>query len=412
MRGGGGVRGARRRRDRPGGGRGAGARRSSRITCSASVPVPATAGRPARRPRAASRASPESSSPRRTKTPPARLLRRRRRALGLPARTSDSSAAWSSGAYDVACSFRITRSTARPFMRQYSWARRSWRTISWSSTSSMRTSTIGQVAGDAVRPERRRPEPVALRASRRARAASGPSRGSGSRAAGRGGPRRLEMPRWRSWTCACVQARLATRSNVAGSRYLSASVERRLARVGDDQVANVHARRRARGQPHAAPQAEDRVEHRRRPCSRAGGRPSIDARVPDARGRGRGTAPRSVSYCTRADASRPRPPRRAPPRPAPPRSRGRRLRQQRLERRRRTRSATKRFEKAGCAASAAGGREHDLGVGGELDLARPRARGWSARPAAPRRRPRARPAISSVVAIGPSRRRISARSSE
>ena len=46
------------------------------------------------------------------------------------------------------------------------------------------------------------------------------------------------MPRWCSWTCACVHASVAARSNVAGSRYLSARA-RASSRDGATSVENV-----------------------------------------------------------------------------------------------------------------------------------------------------------------------------
>ena len=241
----------------------------------------------------------------------------------------------------------------------------------WSSTWSIRTSTIGRSPEIPCRQRADGPSAVAQERLDRGAQAWDRSRGSASRAAGRGAPRRSEIPRWRSWTCACVQARLDTRSNVAGSRYLSASASGALPRVGDDGR-ELHARRRPGGEAHPAAQAEDRVEHRAgRVRERA---PLLDrAGVADARGRARESA-RGRSRTARCRRSRPAPSSRARPRPAPPVSRGRRL----------ARSAssagtnsvwTKRFEKAGCAASAAGGREDDLGVGRDLDLARRAFRG-------------------------------------
>ncbi len=71
------------------------------------------------------------------------------------------------------------------------------------------------------------------------------------------------MPRCRSWTCACVQARLDTRSKVEGSRYFPAS-----ASASSREPAMTVARCTRAVAPGAsdqsATQAEDRVEHRAR----------------------------------------------------------------------------------------------------------------------------------------------------
>ena len=99
-----------------------------RITCSANVPCLLS-----RRARAAvcrrSRSWAVMFSARRTKTLPRGVSP----GWSWPdelARTSVSREFCRSWAYETAFSFRITRSTASCFMRQYSWARSSWRTIS------------------------------------------------------------------------------------------------------------------------------------------------------------------------------------------------------------------------------------------------------------------------------------------
>ena len=115
--------------------------------------------------------------------------------------------------------------------------------------------------------------PARLRASVSPTAgATGRRRGSGWRAAGRGAPRRRSMPRWCSWTWACVQARVGRALEGGRVAVLVGEVEdapratrRRPSRRSAWAVAPG-----ASADP--AAEAEDRVEHRRRPCSRAGAR--------------------------------------------------------------------------------------------------------------------------------------------
>ena len=105
------------------------------------------------------------------------------------------------------------------------------------------------------------------------------------------------------------------RSNVAGSRYLSASATRRLPRGGDQrrehQVGTL-----AGPEPHAAAQAHDRIEHRARRCSTGAARRSPTSAC-ECCGRARGSA-RGPSRTARPRWTRPRPRPRAPPRPTPP----------------------------------------------------------------------------------------------
>ena len=97
----------------------------------------------------------------------------------------------------------------------------------WSSTWSIRTSTIGR--SPEIPCLQRAEGPLRLRSMSLdgERATSG--RSTGTRVARRWKrcASSLVTPRCRNWTCAWVQDRLATRSNVAGSRYLSASASTR-----------------------------------------------------------------------------------------------------------------------------------------------------------------------------------------
>ena len=78
------------------------------------------------------------------------------------------------------------------------------------------------------------------------------------------------------------------RSNAVGSWCLSARSSTSLARRRDQRPER-DARRRAGRHAHAAAQAEDRIEHGARRCSRAAGRPSPRS-ARGRRGRGRGSA--------------------------------------------------------------------------------------------------------------------------
>ncbi len=71
----------------------------------------------------------------------------------------------------------------------------------------------------------------------------------------------LVIPRCRSWTWACVHARLETRSKIAGSRYLSARAIGAFAGVGRHQR-KLHPCRGAGGEAEAATNAEDRIQDR------------------------------------------------------------------------------------------------------------------------------------------------------
>ena len=146
--------------------------------------------------------------------------------------------------------------------------------MSRSSGSSMRTRTIGRSpempwAQSAAAPRRVAPQHVAGRPQRRVGVEDAARPGPG-----RGAPRPGSMPRWWSCTCACVQASVAVRSKVAGSRYLSASAEAS-SREGATSVEKIDADALAGREADAAPQAEDRIEHGARGV---GQRPAVDHR--------------------------------------------------------------------------------------------------------------------------------------
>ena len=96
----------------------------------------------------------------------------------------------------------------------------------------------------------------------------------------------LEMPRWRSVMCACVDASANVRAAALGSRYFCASAMRGFVvrrHAGGERQPHEPARR----EPHALAQAHDRDRARRRSCPRATGRRAPRGRR--ARGRGRGS---------------------------------------------------------------------------------------------------------------------------
>ena len=197
-------------------------------------------------------------------------------------------------------------------MRQYSCARRSWRTMSRSSGSSMRTRTIG-----------RSPEmPCAQRADGPRRVPSqhlrrGAQRGIGVEDAVRESLEEMRlvgsMPRWCSWTCAWVQARVDGALEGRRVAVLVGEVERRLARRRD-QRREGDGRRRAGREPDPAPQAEDRIEHRARGVRERAVRRSTDIGVPDAAAAAEEA--RAVGLVLRRrPRARLRPRRRGPPRP-------------------------------------------------------------------------------------------------
>ena len=176
-------------------------------------------------------------------------------------------------------------------------------------------------------------------------------------------------PRWRSCTCAWVQASVAGPLEGVAVVMLVEQVEQLGARRRDARS----RRRRAPSSPgataHAAAQREDRVEHRARRCSTAAGR-----RAWRAARAGCGPRPmkraRSVSILRVAgDLAFDHGEMRGPDLAARSASAGA---ASRAARRTRGRYSvwTNIFEKAGCALSAAGGRQHELGIGCQLDLAR------------------------------------------
>ena len=216
------------------------------------------------------------------------------------------------------------------------------------------------------------------------------------------------MPRWWSCTCAWVQASVTARSKAVGSWCLSA---RSSASLRDGATSVQNATRAV---------APGGIRTRRRrlkigsstvPTVLESGRPSITeigVRMPRPRPRKRA---RSVSNCTVADASRLRRRRGAPPRPRG--SPGERRR--RVARRAPTSATnsvcTNSLEKAGCAASAAGGASTTSAYEvSSISRARlPRFEIETRRTSASSS---GETATSSVVVIVPSRRTISARSSE
>ena len=177
----------------------------------------------------------------------------------------------------------------------------------------------GQIAGDPVRPERGGAERVAHehrggRAHARSR-----HEGCGWPAAGRGAPPPRRCPRWWSCTCAWVQARVAIRSKVAGSRYLSA-MSRAAGREVASRVENTMRALAPGARRSAPPQAEDRVQHGARGI---GERPALDHR----HGRADPAPPpqeptRGPSRAASPRRSFPPPPSRGRPRCAPPRGSG------------------------------------------------------------------------------------------
>ena len=190
-----------------------------------------------------------------------------------------------------ACSFRITRSTASCFIRQYSCARSSCRTMPRSSGSSIRTRTIGRSPEIPWAHSAGGPQFVAAARSLTA-AATGPSRGCGWPGAGRGWPRRA---RSRGGVVGPAPA------STPGSRHAQTSPNRCTCRPGrappratGRRASRRRARCRAGGEPDAAPEAEDRVEHR---ADRVGEWLAVDDRHrrSDRRPRPRNRA-RSVSY--------------------------------------------------------------------------------------------------------------------
>ena len=100
-----------------------------------------------------------------------------------------------------------------------------------------------------------------VRAPRRARARRGPAYSREPASVWNRCASSAPMPAWCSCTWACVQASVATRSNVVTSWYLSAR-SRHGAPGRRHQRRERHADRLARAHADAAPEADDRVEHR------------------------------------------------------------------------------------------------------------------------------------------------------
>ncbi len=192
----------------------------------------------------------------------------------------------------------------------------------------------------------------------------------------------LVMPRWRNWTCACVQARLETRSKVAGSRYLSASASTR---------SRESATIRARWTRTVAPGARRTRRRRLKIGSRtvptvfeSGRRSSMALGISD-----RPAAPekarRDRSRTAARRTARPAPSSPAPPRPAP---------RDRVDGGRASSASSRRDElgldeevrERGMRRVGCGRREDDLRVRRDLDLARARAEIRQRDPAASRRR--------------------------
>ena len=97
------------------------------------------------------------------------------------------------------------------------------------------------------------------------------------------------MPRWRSCTCACVQASVAARSKAVASRCLSTRSSTRLA--GCATIVQKAMRTVAPGAiAHPAAQREDRIEHGADGVGQAAGRRSPRS-ARGCCGRGRGSGP-------------------------------------------------------------------------------------------------------------------------
>ena len=307
------------------------------------------------------------------------------------------------------CSLTITRSTSSSFRRQYSWARNSCRTMSMSSISSMRTRTIGR---SPEIPYGHRPGRAAFVASQHV--GRRPQRGVGIEdPVGEA----LEEVRLVGRRCRGDGAAPAPGSR-PGSRPARTWPARGTCRRGR---APRHATRRRPSRRSRARWRPGRSETRQRrlkigsstaPTVFDSGRPSItEIGRPDRTTTAEEAG--SIGFVLDQAAAHPlRRPRRARPRSALRRSTSvdawpaaRRVSG-------RTRSARRGSEKAGWAMSAACGGERDLGVRGQFDLARAVTRGWSARPGGSRRRAPPRRRSSRVVVIDPSRREISAWSSE
>ena len=209
-----------------------------------------------------------------------------------------------------------------------------------------------QVARDPVRPQRAR----ALRAGARARppraGAPGPRRGRGWRGSGRGAPRR-----GRCRGGAAGPAPASTPASPRGRTSPDRGTSRRDRGPRRATARRASRTRRARSrparQPHAAPQAHDRIEHR---AGRVGQRPAVDHRRRRPDPAPAAEEPRAIGLPLQA--RRPSRPRRPPRGPARPASRGATAAggSPAACRARATHSVcTLRLENAGWAASAAGG---------------------------------------------------------
>src|SRR5665647_1934706 len=104
----------------------------------------------------------------------------------------------------------MTRSTARRFIRQYSWARSSWRTWAMSSVSSMRSSTIGRSPEIECghRPDCM-PAPRTIASDETRKPASAYRIGAASR--WKSAASSASTPIWRNCTWAWVQAQVQLR---------------------------------------------------------------------------------------------------------------------------------------------------------------------------------------------------------
>ena len=215
------------------------------------------------------------------------------------------------------------------------------------------------------------------------------------------------MPRWLNCTCAWVHASVAARSKAVASWCLSMRSSTSPRDDADDRPER-DAHRPARRHPHAAAQREDGIEHGADGVRRAAGRPSPRS-APGPRVRGRGSGPGR-------SRSRARPPSRLRRRrDAPPRSRARRASDAAASpgcapTLARYSVCTKSLEKAGCAASAAGGASTSSAYEvSSMSRARPPAFATETRRTSASSS--GETTTSSVVVIGPSRRTNSARSS-
>ncbi len=165
----------------------------------------------------------------------------------------------------------MTTSALSPFSRQYSCACSTCRTSATSSSPTTRTSRIGQIAGNAVRPQAGLPELV-----RRDRVRTGPQR-----AIGEEHPRREALEQQRlvvrnaQMAQAALRVREGERERARGRARVAVLLRERFGRLSirRDARGEREAHRRARHEPDPLAEAEDRIEHDAR---RAGQRAPVE----------------------------------------------------------------------------------------------------------------------------------------